>query len=276
MIALFASCAGQEERKPIVTVAARGGSGGKGGSATKSGSATKGGAGGTSGSHASADGGSGEMQVDPGGSGGADGLGAGATSGDAGAGGSGARASGIADDCSTDADCPQGHCITLSVGFRTCQTPPVEATQCSPNPSQDDCCDTSDCATGLTCFPTSAFHFSNQPEFNVCTSDACTTDADCLNDEVCVPKGALGQPVAFCISAVCHSDADCTEYGPGRCTPMINECDGSYWALACAYAGPGACKTNADCSNDMPPFGPGERYCHLGSCSDVIAGTVCD
>jgi hypothetical protein len=179
-------------------------------------------------------------------------------------------------DCSSDVDCAGGHCISLSVGFRTCQTVPVEATECSPNPSLDDCCDSSDCKPGLSCFSTRAFNYNDQSEFNVCTSDTGTSDSDCLNDSVCVPKGTLGRPIAACISALCHSDADCTEYGVGRCTPMIDEWNGGYWAFACAYSGPGSCKTNADCSSDTPPFGPGERYCHLGSCLDVLAGTACE
>jgi len=129
---------------------------------------------------------------------------------------------------------------------------------------------------GRSCFSTGAFNYNDQSEFNVCTNDGCTSDSDCLNDAIRVPKGTLGRPIAFCISAVCHSDADCTEYGVGRCTPMIDECSGGYWTFACAYALPGSCKTNADCSRDAPPFGPGERYCHLGACSEVFSGTVCN
>jgi hypothetical protein len=115
-----------------------------------------------------------------------------------------------------------------------------------------------------------------EAEFNVCTSDACTDDGDCLNHDVCVPAGALGRPVAFCISAACHADSDCIEYPDGRCAPMVNECDGAYWTFACAYPGPGSCRTNADCSKDTPPFGPGERYCSLGACVEQLSGTDCN
>jgi hypothetical protein len=272
LIALSISCAQTEERKPIVSVDTR--SGGSGGSNYLRGS------GGSGGSQRSDEAGVGNVESDSGGGGESSGLGGSGTP-RGGRGGSngglaGADSSVIRDDCSSDADCPGGHCITLSVGFRTCQSTPVEATDCSPNPAQDDCCDSSDCAPGLSCFSTRAFNYNDQTEFNVCTSDACTDDSNCLNNEVCVPKGTLGRPVAFCISAVCHSDADCTEYGAGRCTPMLDECSGGYSTFACAYALPGSCKTNADCSRDAPPFGPGERYCHLGSCTDVLSGTVCD
>jgi hypothetical protein len=67
--------------------------------------------------------------------------------------------------------------------------------------------------------------------------------------------------------------ADCPG---GRCAPMIDECTGGYSTFACAFSGPGSCKTTADCSNDTPPFGPGDRYCHLGSCTDLIQGTDCN
>jgi hypothetical protein len=82
-------------------------------------------------------------------------------------------------------------------------------------------------------------------------------------------------PIAYRISAICRSDADCTEYEDGRCVPMLDECGGGYWTFACAYPGRDTCKTNADCSSDTPPFGPGERFCRLGSCTDVVSGTVC-
>jgi hypothetical protein len=277
LLALFVSCARKAERKPIVSVDTR--SGGNGGTGAKGGSSNSSGSSGKHDLPGANDGGVGNVESDPssGGESGAVGGGDTAGGGRVGGGGlAGADGSGIPDDCSSDADCPRGHCITLSVGFRTCQSSPAEATECSPNPSQDDCCDSSDCTPGLSCFSTRAFNYDNQSEFNVCTSDECTRDSDCSNDTICVPKGTLGRPIAFCISAVCHSDADCTDDGAGRCVPMIDECSGGYWTFACAYARPGSCKTNADCSSDAPPFGPGERYCHLGSCSQVLAGTICE
>ncbi len=270
----FASCAGTEDRKPITSVDTR--FAGKSGSDGTGGTSGTDGSGGKRPSQGSTNAGKANVGSELSGGGESGGPGSVDISGGGGAEGGGpasSNGSGVSDDCSSDADCPHGHCITLEVGFRTCQTPPVEATECSPNPSQDDCCKTSDCRPGLSCFSTRAFNYINQPEFNVCTSDECTRDADCLNDELCVPKGALGRPVAACISAVCHSDADCPG---GRCAPMIDECSGGYWTFACAYSGPGSCKTTADCSSDTPPFGPGDRYCHLGSCTDLIQGTDCN
>ena len=44
----------------------------------------------------------------------------------------------------------------------------------------------------------------------------------------------------------------------------------------CAYAGLGACRRNADCSADAPPFTVGEKYCDEGSCLTVLSGTVCE
>jgi len=271
LVVLFVACGQKGERKPLVSVDSRhagnggsgtGGSGGKGGSGATGGSGTKGGSGGS-----------------PSGDGGEVAVGGTGDAGSSGSNAGGGEASSIPDDCTQDADCPGGHCVTLSVGFRTCATAPVEATACSPNPALDDCCATSDCTPGLTCFSSRAFNYSGpsyEQEFNVCTSDGCTRDSDCLNNAICVPSGTLGRPISYCVSALCLGDTDCTELPDGRCTPMVDECDGGYWAFACAYPGFGSCTTNADCSSDRPPFGPGESYCHLGSCTDQIAGTTCE
>ena len=167
---------------------------------------------------------------------------------DAGAADSGAAPN--SGDCRTSSDCPGGTCVELAAGgFRICRLPPVEATACLSPGAPDDCCKTSDCATGK-CFETPIAPFcagvQMQPH-NVCASDACKTAKDCSAGELCAPAGVLGFKVARCMPASCVYDSDCTDSAGGRCAPVQNPCCGSTMGLLCVY--PGACRSSADCAS---------------------------
>jgi hypothetical protein len=314
LLALHSGCA-KKERKPLVYVE-HGTTGGKGGAGNSSGGGGTAGTNGSAEGGTTADdggepgsngAGTGDVGSETGGSGARGGASAsGAASGDGGKGAlggtganhggttgmgaqgagasagnatAGAAAATVPDDCEADEDCPGGECVeVLPDGFRSCRLPVPVIMGCSGSP-EDECCAPDECATG-SCYSSDWFPWfgpDRPPTFNLCTKDTCAGDSDCLNDgEVCVESGTLGHPIRQCVSALCHSDGDCTDFPGGRCVPMADECYGGYWGFACTYAGPGFCRTNADCSRDQPPFGVGESYCSIGSCQTVLAGTICE
>lgn len=150
-------------------------------------------------------------------------------------------------DCDTDADCEAGsHCIELVPGgYRVCRETPTEATTC--DGEFDDCCDSSDCATGA-CYLGPIRAFCGGPVHvpsNVCASDECATDVDCPDGNVCAPAGTFA-PVATCTYAACRHDSDCTAESGGHCVVAHNSCCDAPVGLLCTYDGD-ACRSDSDC-----------------------------
>jgi hypothetical protein len=151
-------------------------------------------------------------------------------------------------DCDSDADCAAGaHCIELVPGgYRVCRETPTEATACDAE-KFDECCDTSDCATGA-CYlgPIRAFCGGPVPvSSNVCASDECATDADCTDGNVCAPAGTFA-PVATCTYAACRLDTDCTAESGGHCVVAHDSCCDAPVGLLCTYDDD-ACRSDSDC-----------------------------
>ncbi len=119
----------------------------------------------------------------------------------------------------------------------------------------DACCDSTEC-TGGSCYAAADLQFCGGafPEFNVCSADACVSDADCTASSpssLCAPAGAFGQPKRFCLTAYCKTDADCTAEAGGLCRLVGGDPCCSHPApdgLGCVY--PGGCAVDADCPNE--------------------------
>jgi hypothetical protein len=160
-------------------------------------------------------------------------------------------------DCSTNADCPSGSCIELAPGgWKTCASLPSEATQCTmpAPPIRDQCCSSADCGSGR-CYAASSVPYcagAPMPEYNVCLSDQCMSDDDCIHDNpdpwICFPAGAYGYPTTTCRTAFCRTNADCTAASGGICAPIQNPCCTVPYGLACVY--PGGCMSDQDCAPD--------------------------
>jgi hypothetical protein len=197
---------------------------------------------------------------------------AGATS-NGGSGGSGTTAP-PPQEC-PEAGCGEGQACVEVVpgGVRACRsaTPPEPASDCPDHPVTE-CCDNSECESGLCVAsvyaPTGECGLGGFDSINVCYHDECDTDDDCSNGEVCAWGGTEGVQ-RQCLLARCTRDADCTDQAGGRCVIVTHDCIYSEhsgenerpFQLACAYPG-SYCADNEDCGN--------EAYC---SADD--AGTRC-
>lgn len=185
-------------------------------------------------------------------------LGAGACGGNVvkGAGGAGTGAGGTAPpggDCTSDAQCNGGQCVAITPGgYEVCAQEPPEATSCS-SPGLDQCCSTADCKGMGKCYSTTALANCGGPAmapYNLCVADQCTDDASCagsLSDVpmLCLPAGVFGFVARFCLTAYCHTNADCTAQPGGACVPIRSSCCGTPVGIACVY--PGGCSDDADC-----------------------------
>ena len=176
------------------------------------------------------------------------GTGTGATGAGTGTGATGAGGSLPGGDCTTDADCPGGTCAPITPGgWLVCLVVPPEATSCNPPMNQaDQCCSSADCKQGQ-CWSTQTLPYCGGPAmqiYNECMTDACTSDAECVHGadvppEICAPAGTFGEPVRFCFTAYCHTDADCTAQPGGVCRPVTGPCCAAPVGLGCVY--PGGC-----------------------------------
>ncbi len=181
-------------------------------------------------------------------------------------------------DCTSDANCPGGHCVALVPGgFHVCQFAPVPVTSCDPGgPTHgpDECCNTTDCSAdggaGGTCYlnPPLDCHSLHRLPQNECMTDECQNDNDCIDasgdppdpDLACVAAGTIGS-VRTCITAYCHTDADCTAEAGGHCVLTGNTCCHEMNTLACAYASDG-CRADVDCASN---------HCVIDSSSGRVA-----
>lgn len=168
-------------------------------------------------------------------------------------------------DCHSDADCPGGHCVPLVPGgFHVCQYVPVPVTSCDPSGpvhGSDQCCTTADCSAdggaGGTCYLQPALDCRSLHRLpqNECMVDECQNDNDCINadpanpdpNQACVAGGTIGS-VRSCITAYCHTDADCTAETGGHCVLTGNTCCHQMNQLACTYPSDG-CRANVDCTS---------------------------
>ena len=167
-------------------------------------------------------------------------------------------------ECDTDADCQMGDCLELTPGgVRVCETPVPEAQMCQ-NQMFDECCDSTECASG-NCYDNPIVEqctgVQRQPR-NVCASDRCTSDADCHNDGICLPADVLDRPVRTCFPTACTDDTDCTAEPDGQCIVTYDSCCNAPQMLACAY--PSGCKTDGDCPNGHCRVKNGKTECASG------------
>jgi hypothetical protein len=230
------------------------------GGSSDSGSASGGGAGGGGGTT----GGGGGTGGATGGTGGATGGTAGATGGTAGS----AENSG---ECTTDGDCNGGTCVELSPGgYRVCQQPVTEATQCISS-GADECCDSSECSAGKCyAFPLTPYCGGAQPvPHNVCGSDQCTSGSACVTSGsgVCVPAGVWSYQVAACMTVACFKDSECQAEAGGKCLPLADSCCSAVSGLYCAYPsnsckGDGGCGSNEHCGAGADSSHGGEITAH--------------
>lgn len=125
-------------------------------------------------------------------------------------------------------------------------TSPVQCTLAE----RDECCVDNDCTAqaGGACVRTPIFYCGGvQPEESTeCMYDGCSSDADCASNEVCLTRGAFGEPVSRCAPTFCRTDAECTAGTAGRCTPFVDPCSGRFRASVCTYE-ESECRTSADC-----------------------------
>ncbi len=153
-------------------------------------------------------------------------------------------------DCHSDAECAPGKCVELTPGgFRVCDVPPMEATACT-HGAQDQCCTSKDCTSPEKCFEgpviPRCLGVVMLPA-NQCAGNGCQRSADCPNNGVCIPAGALSFKVSGCLPTGCHVNADCTAKPSGVCATVFNSCCSTVaQGLFCVYPGEG-CRTSADC-----------------------------
>jgi hypothetical protein len=139
-----------------------------------------------------------------------------------------------------------GHPVTCPPPEPTNHRPAAAA--CPTTPSTTACTTDADCA-GTPTGPTGKCLAENGGYF--CNYDACTSDGDCSNGGVSVCS-CQGQTFGYahqsagntCISANCHTDADC---GAGLfCSPTVDSGCGSFYGVTGFY-----CHTCQDtCVND--------------------------
>lgn len=252
---------------------------GDGGGAGSGGTGATGGSGGTAGTAGEAGTGGSAGTGGTGGTGGA--AGTSGTGGTAGTGGTetggtgGTGPGGQSGDCTpgspTEVCPPDGSTCTEIVpgGFRVCAKIPDEATECLAQ-GFDECCNSSECSEGA-CYqnnvmPNFGCGGAQPMDMNVCATDACDSDADCMQgvgQMICAPRGVGGSPIRHCMVAACRTDVDCTAEPGGICAPVQNPCCSSWEGLYCVYPSNG-CRTQADCQNGdncIVDYAKGEGVC---------------
>lgn len=151
-------------------------------------------------------------------------------------------------DCDSDADCPpDGTCVELTPGgFRVCKFPVPVATACT-DPMNDQCCDSTDCDPGETCFPGPLLPHCGGPQIlphNQCGEDQCSSPF--CDVGLCAPGGTVNNKIAVCLTALCYLDTDCTAHAGGICATYTDSCCNAPTGLFCIYPGIN-CRSDADC-----------------------------
>ncbi len=146
------------------------------------------------------------------------------------------------DECTSDADCSPNSCYLLTEEFGVCSTEQQEVEQCSeaggitPYPADQCGCGGLSCAEDEVCVGRTFFCSCEPAETNVCVPRACEAASDCADTEVCMPPSFIG---ARCLTARCHSDAECTDGPDGRCAALIQNPQQagelSIVSLSCVY-----------------------------------------
>ncbi len=159
-------------------------------------------------------------------------------------------------ECQDDLDCPSGTCVDVNNGYKLCQDPVVEATECSD--PEDECCTTADCEPGAKCVagPPTAYCGGAQPSTaNVCAKDECLTHADCA-DALCVPAGTVGNKINICLPAGCFG-VICGQEHVASCALLSDPCCSAVpVGFYCAYE----CASNADCPDGYCELDPAVGY----------------
>jgi len=168
-------------------------------------------------------------------------------------------------DCSVDADCESGECVSVNgdaSGWHTCRVLPTDPVGCEMTGELGDpeCCAATDCTgpTGGACVETPIFCCGGAaPQFQLsCLYDECGPDNPCANEQTCQPAGVFGEPVARCVAATCVNNEECTDGTNGECLPFFSPCNHRFIGTHCAYD-ESPCKTDSDCPN----AGPNQQYC---------------
>ncbi len=178
-------------------------------------------------------------------------------------------------DCSVDADCPSGECVSVNgeaAGWHTCRVLPVDPVGCemTGGPGDPECCAAAECTTqvGGACVETPIFYCGGAaPQFMLsCLYDECGPDLACGEGLTCQPAGVFGEPVARCVSFKCSANADCLDGTNGECLPFFSPCNNRFIGTHCAYE-ESPCKVDSDCKDG----GVNQQYC-----SPNEGTTVCE
>jgi hypothetical protein len=78
-----------------------------------------------------------------------------------------------------------------------------------------------------------------------CAYDACQSDAECPNDQVCLPSGTHGLEVRTCVPTTCLQDSDCDHSSGGECRLLGR---GPFTALVCIYPD-SPCRRDSECTS---------------------------
>lgn len=117
-----------------------------------------------------------------------------------------------------------------------------------------DCCADQDCTAkpNGACVDTPIFYCGGVAplEGAECMYDACASDADCASNEVCLARGAFGEPVSRCAATFCRTDSECSNGTDGQCTAFVDPCSGRFRGSVCTY-NESECRTAADCTAEQ-------------------------
>jgi hypothetical protein len=135
-----------------------------------------------------------------------------------------------------------------------------------------------ECASQTDCGPDAPF--CDNGRCSALPAEACVSDADCVNDQVC----ARGQCEPAASFANCEAQADCPDgeacFADGRCHVESSNCGGCEGALRCIEDASGS--LCAGCTNDCEAQECGDgRICVVpsddddGICLDRVLATQC-
>lgn len=167
-------------------------------------------------------------------------------------------------DCSVDADCESGECVSVNgdaTGWHTCRVLPTDPIGCEMTGGLGDpeCCAATDCTAqaGGACVETPIFYCGGAaPQYAfTCLYDECGPNLACADGLTCQPAGIFGEPVARCVAATCVSANDCVDGTNGECLPFLSPCNSRFIGTHCAYD-ESPCRVDADCSG-----GANQQYC---------------
>ena len=181
------------------------------------------------------------------------------------------------DECSSDADCAGGRCLSLPESenaTRYCvvepQIPQISCDAVTELDSMNECCSDGDCSANLSGGVCASFSYGYcggppPPEANTCRYHGCSADVDCGPGHECMPAGVFGEVIRTCTRVDCRADVDCTARSGGECRPMTVGPCATLAGFFCTYSDD-PCREDADCRST---FGRGD-------CVPTDEGTRCE